>query len=37
VLHGGALVLSLLWLAKRNNNWVLRLRRRAPNSGEAKA
>ena len=27
VLHGGALVLSLLWLAKRNNNWVLRWRK----------
>ncbi|RFO98589.1 LPS export ABC transporter permease LptF [Rhodoferax lacus] len=37
VLHGGALVLSLLWLAKRNNNWVLRLRKRATSPGEAKA
>ncbi|WP_342617609.1 LPS export ABC transporter permease LptF [Rhodoferax sp. GW822-FHT02A01] len=26
-LHGAALVLGLLWLAKRNNNWVLRLKR----------
>jgi hypothetical protein len=25
VVHGGALALSLLWLAKRNNNWALRL------------
>lgn len=25
VLHGGALVLALLWLTKRNNNWALRL------------
>nr|WP_295785270.1 LPS export ABC transporter permease LptF [Rhodoferax sp.] len=25
VLHGGALALALLWLAKRNNNWTLRL------------
>ncbi|MDO8286225.1 MAG: LPS export ABC transporter permease LptF [Rhodoferax sp.] len=24
-LHGGALALALLWLAKRNNNWVFRL------------
>lgn len=24
-LHGGALALALLWLAKRHNNWVLRL------------
>jgi lipopolysaccharide export system permease protein len=23
-LHGGALALALLWLAKRHNNWVLR-------------
>ena len=23
-LHGGALVLALVWLAKRHNNWVLR-------------
>jgi lipopolysaccharide export system permease protein len=29
-LHGGALAMGLLWLAKRNNNWSLRLRRRAP-------
>jgi lipopolysaccharide export system permease protein len=28
VLHGSALVLSLLWLVKRNNNWVWRLRKR---------
>jgi lipopolysaccharide export system permease protein len=28
VLHGGALALSLLWLAKRNNNWVWRLHKR---------
>jgi len=27
-LHGGALALGLLWLAKRNSNWVLRLRPR---------
>jgi lipopolysaccharide export system permease protein len=27
-LHGGALALALLWLAKRHNNWVLRARRR---------
>jgi lipopolysaccharide export system permease protein len=27
-LHGGSLALALLWLAKRNNNWVLRRRRR---------
>ena len=27
-LHGGALALALLWLAKRNNNWVLRRSRR---------
>jgi lipopolysaccharide export system permease protein len=27
VLHGGALTLSLLWLAKRSNNWALRRRR----------
>ncbi len=25
LLHGGALALALLWLAKRNNNWTLRL------------
>lgn len=31
-LHGGAAILSLLWLAKRHNNWEFRLpvRRRAP-------
>ena len=28
-LHGGALALSLLWLAKRHNNWTLRRPRRA--------
>jgi lipopolysaccharide export system permease protein len=28
-LHGGALALAVLWLAKRNNNWVLR-RRKSP-------
>jgi lipopolysaccharide export system permease protein len=34
VLHGGALVLGLLWLAKRNTNWVLRRRRlSAPTQG----
>lgn len=35
VLHGGALVLGLVWLAKRNNNWSLRLRKRptAPAGG----
>jgi lipopolysaccharide export system permease protein len=27
-LHGGALALALLWLAKRHNNWVLRASRR---------
>jgi lipopolysaccharide export system permease protein len=27
-LHGGALALGLAWLAKRHNNWVLRLPRR---------
>ena len=27
-LHGGALVLGLLWLAKRHNNWVLRFSKR---------
>ncbi|MFY8042444.1 MAG: LptF/LptG family permease, partial [Rhodoferax sp.] len=26
-LHGGALVMSLLWLTKRHHNWTLRLRR----------
>ena len=26
-LHGGALALAVLWLAKRNNNWVLRRRK----------
>ncbi|NVO06640.1 MAG: LPS export ABC transporter permease LptF [Rhodoferax sp.] len=31
-LHGGALVLGLLWLAKRNNNWVLRWRPRNRNT-----
>ena len=36
VLHGGALVLGLLWLAKRNNNWTLRRRARpAPPEGQA--
>jgi lipopolysaccharide export system permease protein len=29
VLHGGALVIGLLWLIKRNNNWGLRWRPRA--------
>jgi lipopolysaccharide export system permease protein len=29
VLHGGALLLSLAWLTKRNNNWTMRWRRRA--------
>jgi lipopolysaccharide export system permease protein len=27
-LHGGALTLGLLWLAKRHNNWALRLSRK---------
>ena len=26
LLHGGALAIALLWLAKRHNNWALRLR-----------
>ena len=30
VLHGGALVLSVLWLIKRNNNWALRRPGRTP-------
>jgi lipopolysaccharide export system permease protein len=28
-LHGGALALALLWLAKRHNNWVMRPSRKA--------
>jgi lipopolysaccharide export system permease protein len=39
VLHGGALVLGVLWLIKRNNNWVMRWRRTrnqtAPTPGSA--
>jgi len=36
-LHGGALLLSLLWLAKQHNNWTWRalLRRRPPRPGAA--
>ena len=33
-LHGSALVLSVLWIMKRHNNWSLRLRRR-PNRASA--
>ncbi len=37
-LHGGALVLGLLWLAKRHNNWALRARARpaAPAQGASR-
>ncbi len=39
VLHGGALVMGLLWLVKRHNNWGLRWRTRAaaapPSQGSA--
>ena len=38
VLHGGALVMGLLWLTKRHNNWVLRWRPRArPAAAEGRA
>ena len=38
VLHGGALVMGLLWLTKRHNNWVLRWRPRArPAAAEGSA
>ncbi|MEO7105656.1 MAG: LPS export ABC transporter permease LptF, partial [Rhodoferax sp.] len=36
VLHGGALALSLLWLAKRNNNWEFRLRNAAARRAQCK-
>jgi lipopolysaccharide export system permease protein len=36
-LHGGVLVLSLLWLAKRHNNWSLRAMLRRPRASEASA
>jgi len=37
VLHGGALVMGLLWLIKRHNNWVLRWRRRRPEATQGSA
>ena len=37
VLHGGALALALLWLAKRNNNWTLWRPRRPAGDATPKA
>ena len=37
VLHGGALVLSLLWLFKRHSNWVWRWRKRSDGGGNVTA